>query len=151
MEKSYINLKKTKEKDGEIAFEAELAADILAEKEGEVLGEAGQDLSVPGFRKGKVPPAMVRERIDPVELLEEAAHKALPEAIHGIIEDEKLSVLGRPEVGIVKLAPQNPVVFTARFALIPEIGLPDYKSIAQKIVAEKKPVIVAPEEIERCR
>ena len=80
MEKSYLNLKKTKEKDGEIAFEAELAADIVTAYEEEVLAEAGEDLSVPGFRKGKVPPAMVRERMDPVELLEEAAHKALPEA-----------------------------------------------------------------------
>ena len=34
MEKSYINLKKTKDKDGEIAFEAELAADALAASEG---------------------------------------------------------------------------------------------------------------------
>jgi FKBP-type peptidyl-prolyl cis-trans isomerase (trigger factor) len=148
MEKSYSNLKKTKEKDGEIAFEAELAAEIVAQCEEEVLAEAGEDLTVPGFRKGKVPAAMVRERMNPVELLEEAAHKALPEAIHEILESEKLSVLGRPEVAIVKLAPGNPIGFTARFALMPEIGLPNYKSIAQKIVQEKKPVEVAPEEIE---
>jgi FKBP-type peptidyl-prolyl cis-trans isomerase (trigger factor) len=80
--------------------------------------------------------------------LEEAAHKALPEAIHDILNDEKISVLGRPEVAIVKLAPGNPVVFTARFALMPEIGLPNYKSIARKIVEEKQPVEVKPEEIE---
>ncbi|MGB7958195.1 MAG: trigger factor [Minisyncoccia bacterium] len=145
---SYLNLKRTKEKDGEIAFEAELAADVLAEAEEAVLGEAGQDLVVPGFRKGKVPPAMVRERMDPAGLLEEAAHKALPEAIHDILNDEKITVLGRPEVAIVKLVPGNPIVFTARFALMPEIGLPNYKSIAQKIVQEKKPVEVKPEEIE---
>ena len=95
---------------------------------------------------------MVRERMNPVELLEEAAHKALPEAIHDILNNEKITVLGRPEVAIVKLAPGgkpgNQVVFTARFALMPEIGLPNYKSIARKIVQEKKPVEVKPEEIE---
>jgi FKBP-type peptidyl-prolyl cis-trans isomerase (trigger factor) len=148
MEGSYLNLKKIKDKDGEIAFEAELAAGAIAKSEKEVLREAGEDLSVPGFRKGKVPPAMVRERMDPVELLEEVAHKALPEAIHGILESEYLSVLGRPEVAIVKLAPGNPVVFTVRFALVPEIGLPNYKSIARKISEEKKPIEVSPEEIE---
>lgn len=145
---SYLNLKKIKASDGEAAFEAELPADAIARCEAEVLAEAGEDLLVPGFRKGKVPPAMVRERMDPIELLEEAAHKALPEAIHEILEDEKLSVLGRPEVAIVKLAPGNPIGFTARFALAPEIGLPNYKSIAKKISEEKKPVEVAPEEIE---
>jgi FKBP-type peptidyl-prolyl cis-trans isomerase (trigger factor) len=145
---SYLNLKKTKERDGEIAFEAELNVDAITAAEKEVLEKAGQDISVPGFRKGKVPPVMVRERMNPVELLEEAAHKALPEAIHEILEAEKLSVLGRPEVAIIKLAPSNPVVFTARFALMPEIGLPNYKSVARKIAEEKKPVEVKPEEIE---
>lgn len=148
MEKSYINLKKTKEKDGEVAFEAELTASIIAASEEKVLREAGEDISVPGFRKGKVPPAMVRERMDPVELLEEAARKALPDAVHGILEEEKLSILGRPEVAIVKLAPGNPIVFTVRFALVPEIDLPNYKSIARKVAEEKKPIEVRPEEIE---
>ena len=143
MEKSYLNLKKTKEKDGEIAFEAELAADIVTASEEEVLAEVGEDLSVPGFRKGKVPPTMVRERMNPMELLEEAAHKALPEAVREILADEKLSILGRPDVAIIKLAPGNPVVFSVRFALTPEIGLSNYKSIARKIVKEK--------EADRCR
>jgi FKBP-type peptidyl-prolyl cis-trans isomerase (trigger factor) len=144
---SYINLKKTKEKDGEIAFEAELSAEATAEAEKEVLAEAGADFAAPGFRKGKVPEAMVRERMNPVELLEEVAHKALPDAVREIIEEEKLSILGRPEVAVTKLAPGNPVVFTVRFSLIPEIKLPDYKSIAQKIVKEAKPVTVAQEEV----
>ena len=148
MGKSYLNLKKTKNRDGEIAFEVELAANVIAAFEDEVLEEAREDLSVPGFRKGKVPQSMVRERMNPMELLEEAARKALPEAIHGIIEDEKLSTLGQPEVAIIKLAPNNPVVFTVRFALMPEIGLPNYKSIARKIGEEKKSVEVKPEEIE---
>jgi FKBP-type peptidyl-prolyl cis-trans isomerase (trigger factor) len=148
MEKSYLNLKKTKEKDGEIAFEAELAADIVTASEEEVLAEAGEDLSLPGFRKGKVPRTMVRERMNPVELLEEAAHEALPEAVREILADEKLSALGRPEVAIIKLAPGNPVVFSVRFALMPEIGLSNYKSIARKIIEEKKPIDVAPAEIE---
>ncbi len=145
---NYLNLKKTEEKDGEIVFEAELAADIVARCEEEVLGESGEEIVVPGFRKGKAPPAMVRERMNPVKLLEEASHKALPDVIREIIDDEKLSVLGQPEVAIVKLASQNPVIFTARFALMPEIGLPNYKAIARKIFAERRPVMLPPEEIE---
>ena len=148
MEKPYINLKKTKEKDGEIVFEAELSAEATAEAEKEVLAEAGADFAAPGFRKGKAPEAMVRERMNPVELLEEAAHKALPDAIREIVKEQELVTLGRPEVSVTKLAPGNPIVFTARFSLMPEIGLPDYKSIAQKIVKEAKPVTVAQEEVD---
>jgi FKBP-type peptidyl-prolyl cis-trans isomerase (trigger factor) len=148
MGKSYIDLRKIKASDGEISFEAELALDVIATYESEVLGEAGADVAIPGFRKGKVPPAMVRERMDPVELLEKASRKALPEAIHDIVDNEKLSILGQPQVALVKLAPGNPVVFTVRFALMPEIDLPNYKSIARKIAEEKVPVEVKPEEIE---
>jgi len=158
MEKPYVNLKKTKEKDGEIAFEAELSAEATAEAEKEVLTEAGADFAAPGFRKGKAPEAMVRERINPVELLEEAAHKALPDAIREIVREQALSTLGRPEVSVTKLAPASVetsagkpgslVAFTVRFSLMPEIGLPDYKSIAQKIVKEAKPVMVTQEEVD---
>ena len=145
---SYTNLKKIKEKDGEALFEAELAADVLAKSEEEVLREAGSDLALPGFRKGKVPTAMVRERMDPIDILEEASRKALPDAIRGIVAEHKLSILGQPEIAIVKLAPGNPVVFTARFALAPEIDLPDYRSVAQKIVHARKPAEVSAEEVD---
>ena len=148
MEKIYQNLKKTKSKDGEVAFEAELVEEVVAAAEKEVLAEAGSDFAVPGFRRGKVPEEMVREHMDPVQLLEEAAHKALPDAIRDIVKEEKLSVLGRPEVAVTKLAPGNPIVFTVRFSLTPEIGLPDYKGIAQKIVKEAKPTVVGQEEVD---
>jgi FKBP-type peptidyl-prolyl cis-trans isomerase (trigger factor) len=145
---SYSNLKKIKEKDGDIVFEAALAPEYLARGEEEAIAEAGSDVALPGFRKGKVPPALLRERMDPIEILEDAARKVLPDAIREIIKDQNLSTLGQPEVSIVTLAPGNPVVFTARFALLPEIKLPDYRAIAQKIVAASQPVTVAPEEID---
>jgi len=148
METTYINLKRIKEKDGEAAFEAELAADVIARCEEDVLREAGEDISVPGFRKGKVPAVMVRERMDPVELLEEAARKALPGVVRSIVDDEKLSVLGQPQIALTKLAPGNPVGFAVRFALMPDIKLPDYKGIARRIVREKKPIEVAPGEVD---
>ena len=146
MGNQYINLKKTKEKDGEIAFEAELASEMIAETEKEVLAEAGADLEIPGFRKGKVPMEKVREHMNSVAVLEEAAHKALPEAIRELVREEKVKMIGRPEVAVVKLAPGNPVVFTVRFALMPDIALPDYKGIARKIMKEAKPVEITEEE-----
>lgn len=145
---SYLNLKKRKEGEGEVVFEAELAADVVDRFEEEVLREAGENLSIPGFRKGKVPSSLVQERMDPIDLLEEATRKALPSTIHDILKDKNVSVLGQPEVAIVKLAPGNPVVFTVRFALVPEVKLPDYKGIARKIAQEEKRVEVTPEEVE---
>jgi FKBP-type peptidyl-prolyl cis-trans isomerase (trigger factor) len=144
---SYLNLKKTKEKDGEIEWSAEVVPELIAKKEEEVLAEAGADFEMPGFRKGKVPEQIVRERISPINLLEEAAEKAIPQAVREIVTDEKTAFLGRPEIAITKLAPGNPIAFTVKLALVPEVGLPDYKKIAQTIAKKGIPAEVSEQEL----
>ena len=62
--------------------------------------------------------------------------------VREIPDDEKLDVVGRPELVITKMAPGSPVEFTAKYALLPEVGLPDYKKIAAEIAARKEVVEV---------
>ena len=137
MEKAYVNLKKKSEKHGSVEFSAEVNIETLAKFEEESLKRWGADFSLPGFRKGKVPLPMVRERVDAFELFEDAAESALRRAVREIAEDESLKILGRPELSVEKLAPGNPVMFAVRYALLPEVELPDYKKIAAKIMAQK--------------
>jgi trigger factor len=137
MEKTYENLKKKSEKHGSVEFGAELAAATLAKFEEESLKRWGADFVLPGFRKGKVPIAMVRERVDAFELFEDAAEAALRRAVREIAEDESLKILGRPELSVEKLAPGNPVAFAVRYALLPDIELPDYKKIGGEVAAKK--------------
>ena len=85
----------------------------------EELARAAADFSWPGFRKGKVPEQIVREHTNEMAILDAAADEALHDVIPEIAADEKLSVLGRPQLTITKMAPQNPVGFKVRFALSP--------------------------------
>jgi FKBP-type peptidyl-prolyl cis-trans isomerase (trigger factor) len=94
-----------------------------------------ENTEMPGFRKGKVPEAIIVERMGEMTVLGDAAEEALNEEYPKIIEGEKLFVLGKPEIKITKLAPGNPLEFTITVAVLPEFKLPDYESIAKKEMA----------------
>ncbi len=136
-EKIYTSLKKLSNKKSEAEFEAQVSPAVLEEYVAAALAEAASDFTMPGFRKGKVPHEVVREHLDEMELLEHAANEALRDAVREIAQDEKLPVLGRPHITLTKLAPKNPLGFRVRYALFPEITLPDYRKIGREI-AERK-------------
>jgi len=148
MEKSYTKLKKVSEKNGDIEFQAEVPVELLEEYSLAALAELAEDFALPGFRKGKVPHDKVREHIGEMELLEDAANEALRDAMQQIVEDEKLDVVGRPQVVITKIAPKNPLEFKIRYALFPDITLPDYKKIGKTIFDRKDPTDVTDKEID---
>ncbi len=148
MEKSYTKLKKLSEKNGDIEFSAEVPVELLEEYSLAALAELAQDFALPGFRKGKVPHDKVREHIGEMSLLEDAANEALRDAMPQIAEDEKLNVVGRPQVTITKIAPKNPLEFKIRYALFPDISLPDYKKISKTIFDRKDPTDVTEKEVD---
>jgi FKBP-type peptidyl-prolyl cis-trans isomerase (trigger factor) len=148
MEKSYTKLKKLSEKNGDIEFQAEVPVERLEEYSLAALAELAEDFALPGFRKGKVPQEKVREHIGEMSLLEDAANEALRDAMAEIAEAEKLNVVGRPQVVIMKIAPKNPLEFKIRYALFPDISLPDYKKIAKTIFDRKDPTDVTEKEVD---
>ena len=148
MEKSYENLKKLTNKNGEIEFQAEIPVDVIDEQTLEVLADIALDFTIPGFRKGKVPENVVREHVGEMELLENAADRLLRNAMAEIAKDETLDVVGRPEVIVTKMAPKNPIEFRVRYAITPDITLPDYKKIGKTIFDRKDPTEVTEIEID---
>ena len=121
----------------QMRLQIQIEAATIESEFSHVLAEAVKEAELPGFRKGKVPVAMVRERMGEMALFEEAATHALSHALSDIFEKEKLDVIGRPSVSATKLAPGNPAEFTVTVALFPKLALPDYKALAAK--ANKKP------------
>jgi FKBP-type peptidyl-prolyl cis-trans isomerase (trigger factor) len=138
--KTYASLKKLSDKHGEVEFRAEIPTEVMAKYEAKALAATAQNFELPGFRKGKVPEAMIRERVDEMHLLEDAADYALRDAVRDIMRDEKLSIVGSPRLTITKIAPRNPIEFKVMFALYPEVKLPDYKKIGAEVAAQKTPV-----------
>ena len=148
MATTYSNLKKLSDKHGEIEFQAEIATETLERYILDELEHYAARMTLPGFRKGKVPHHLVREQVGEMDLLEGAADEALRDAMQEMAEQEKLDVLGRPELTVLKIAPKNPLEFKVRYALAPEVSLPDYRKIARGIMERKDDLAVKDTEID---
>ncbi|KRV46377.1 trigger factor [Wenjunlia vitaminophila] len=88
-----------------------------------------QQVSVPGFRKGKVPARIIDQRFGRGAVLEEAIQDALPKFYTDAVNEGELKVLGQPEVDIAEFNDGEQLTFTAEVDVRPEIELPAYDGI----------------------
>lgn len=86
-------------------------------------------ISVPGFRKGKVPKAMIEKMYGKGVFLEEAANALIPSAYEKAYDECGEEIVSSPEIDVVTLEPGQAFVFTATVALKPEITLGKYKGV----------------------
>lgn len=91
--------------------------------------EIGQQVQVPGFRRGKVPPAVIDQRVGRGTVLNEAVQEAIPQNILAAVREHDLKTLGRPEVEITEFADGDSLNFTAEVDVRPEITLPDLATV----------------------
>jgi trigger factor len=86
---------------------------------------------IPGFRKGHVPEAKLKEKVGDLGILEDAAEMAINDCVPELILEAKINFLGRPEIAISKIALESPVEFKVKLTVMPDIKLADYKKIAR--------------------
>jgi trigger factor len=84
------------------------------------------EVSIPGFRKGKAPRAVLVQHIGKKNLLEEAVEHLIPQLYKQAIESQKIDPIARPEIEVTQT---EPLVFKAIVSLKPEVKLGDYHSI----------------------
>ncbi|HWV26497.1 MAG TPA: trigger factor [Aeromicrobium sp.] len=93
----------------------------------------GSQISVPGFRKGKVPAAIVDQRIGRGAVLDEAINAALPGWYSQALQDAKIQPLSQPEIDLTKFVDGEPIEVTAELDVRPEITLPDVAAVAVEV------------------
>ncbi|KXK59704.1 trigger factor [Micromonospora rosaria] len=91
--------------------------------------EIGQQVQVPGFRRGKVPSAVIDQRVGRGTVLNEAVQEAIPQNILAAVREHDLKTLGRPEVEITEFTDGDSLNFTAEVDVRPELTLPDLSSV----------------------
>ncbi|MDO4791062.1 MAG: trigger factor [Buchananella hordeovulneris] len=115
--------------------EAELAPHLKAAYE-----EISSQISVPGFRKGKVPARIVDQRVGRGYVIQEAVNAALPGAYDAAIVENELFPMSRPEVEVTAVPgveDGTDLVFTAELDVRPEITLPELDGIEVTVDAVK--------------
>ncbi len=110
-----------------------LTVDVTFDEMSGHLGEAykkiASQINVPGFRKGKVPPAMIDQRVGRGTVLDEAINLALPDFYSQAAREHDVLVLGRPEVDIKEFVDKEKLSFTVEVNVRPDIVLPDFSSL----------------------
>jgi trigger factor len=92
-----------------------------------------QQVSIPGFRKGKVPPRLIDQRVGRAAVLEEAINDAIPQHYSAAVREHEVKVLGQPDVSVTELADNEKVAFTAEVDVRPEFSLPEYKALSVSV------------------
>lgn len=94
-----------------------------------------QQVTVPGFRKGKIPARIIDQRFGRGAVLEEAVNEALPKLYQSAVEEGEVNPLGQPEVDITDLKDNELLSFTAEVDVRPQLEIPDYSGIEVEVAA----------------
>jgi len=124
---------KTKElENSEVEIECEIDAESVACHRAKAIAKIQKEMSLPGFRPGHVPEAILIKQVGDLFIYNEMADIAINDAFPDIITETKTNFITMPHIQITKLADKNPVQFKIIGPIIPEIKLADYKKIAAK-------------------
>lgn len=112
---------------------AKLTIEVAAEKvedaiQAAYMKEKGK-ISVPGFRKGKVPRKMIEKMYGAGVFYEEAANTLIQENYAQAVEESGADVVSRPTIEVVQIEAGKPFIFTAEVAVRPEVKLGKYKGV----------------------
>ncbi len=102
------------------------------------LAHLSEHVEMPGFRPGKVPKDMVLKKVGEIAVLEEAAELFVKDFYPELVMEHKVEAVGRPDIRITKLAPENPVGLTVRATIYPTVSIDKawkelHKDIPQEI------------------
>ena len=88
-----------------------------------------KQISIPGFRKGKVPRQMIEKMYGPQFFYEDAVNELIPSAYEKAVDECELELVSRPEISVEQIEKGKPFIFTAEVAVKPEVTLGEYKGI----------------------
>lgn len=100
-------------------------------------------ISIPGFRKGKVPRQMVERMYGKEIFYEDAANELIPAAYEKALDECEEDIVSNPQIEVVQIEAGKPFIFTATVALKPEVKLGKYKGVK----VDKADIEVTEEEI----
>ena len=122
----------------------EIEAAKVEETFAEITHRFQREARLPGFRPGKAPKDMVAKRYE-TEVRDEAKQDLISKSYRQAIADQKLDVVGAPDIGEIEFAPGQKCQFTATLEIAPQFELPEYKGLT----ARREAGAVTPEDVER--
>jgi trigger factor len=115
----------------------ELPATELEQEIDKIARKYSRNAKVPGFRPGKVPLSVIRQRYGN-DMRQEATQKIIERSWKQAIEEHQLHPLAQPTLKEMENKPDSPLKFTLSFEVLPDLEVNDYKEVS---VTQKKPEV----------
>jgi len=96
-----------------------------------------QQVTIPGFRRGKAPRQLIDARFGRGPILEQVVNDMLPTRYDAALNENEINPIGQPDIEITKIEDNDVVEFTAEVDVRPEITVPDFSKIAVTVPALK--------------
>jgi trigger factor len=124
-------------------IEVEIPADVVAKHQETRVRQYSRQARIPGFRKGKVPASMVRNRFSS-EITSDVVEQLVPQYFREAVVKGGFRPVSQPHIYGLEFTPGEPIKFKAAFEVLPEFDLGDYKAIK----VEKPDVTITDEQID---
>jgi len=90
-------------------------------------------VSIPGFRKGRIPKEIIDARIGKESVLQEALNEMLPVYYLQAVEESEIKPINKPEIEVVRLEEGQPLLFNVKVQVKPKVKLGKYKGVKAKM------------------
>ena len=133
-------------------IEAEIPSEEVQARIDDAAVRLGKELKIEGFRKGKVPPEMVVQKVGRDALLNDAIEKSLGEWYLAALDDSKLRPVGDPAISIEKMPGEGePLELAFEISIRPDAELGEWKGVEAPKAEAEVPVDAVDSELERLR
>jgi trigger factor len=92
-----------------------------------------QQINVPGFRRGKVPPLVIDRQVGRGAVLEQAINEVVPQKYVEALQSHDLQPLAQPEIEVTRMDDNEAIEFTAEVDVRPEITVPEWKGLEAEV------------------
>lgn len=106
--------------------------------------QIAQQINIPGFRRGKVPPQVIDRQVGRGAVLDQAVNDVLPKAYVEALQENSLTPLAQPEIELTKLEDNDVLEFTAEVDIKPEITIPETEGLEASV----EDAVVTDEDVE---
>jgi trigger factor len=115
----------------EIEIDLEIPTEEFESNRKKAVQKLADSVEIPGFRKGHIPESVLLQKIGESAILHEMAEFSVRDTYPKLLSENKIDAIGQPEISITKIAKGNPLGVKIKTAVMPELVLPDYRSLAQ--------------------
>lgn len=115
-----------------VKFEVRVEAEKFTDALNKAYNKNKKNFNIPGFRKGKVPMAMVKKHYGVEVLFEDAINTVISETYPKLVEENDLKPVDFPKVDVIEIGEGKDLVYTAEVTVYPEIELGQYKGLSVK-------------------